>query len=234
MPLPARKTPRIVSPRKINAWGDLPREEQMIDVSRRFAWQVSLQWLRRWSPSSTTAIAQECRIAGSSTRSIATRTTTSSPTCRPIRKSCAIRPRSSSPTRPLKTRRSTRTCSSRSPIFSSVHRQAGRLLPGAIELGRDRGDALGSPPRRGLLDRTDGIRRQYGRRGSVRGQGHREGAARLPSVFHRQEGQPVPEALRSEGQARRAHVAVVEFRPPRAARAVPRRKASSPTRTTSR
>ena len=63
----------------------------------------------------------------------------------------------------------------------SVHRQAGSLLPGAIELGRDRGDALGSPARRGLLDRTDGIRRQYGGRGSVRRQGHRKGTAGLPS-----------------------------------------------------
>ena len=102
----------------------------------------------------------------------------------------------------------------------SVHRQAGSLLPGAIKLGRDRGDALGSPPCRGLLDRTDGIRRQYGGSGSVRRQGHRKGTAWLPSPVHRQEGQPLPEARRFEGQARRAHIAVVEFRPPRAARAL--------------
>ena len=42
----------------------------------------------------------------------------------------------------------------------------------------------------------------------------------------------VPEALRSQGQEGRAHVAVVELRPSRAARAVPARRASRPTRTT--
>ena len=43
--------------------------------------------------------------------------------------------------------------------------------------------------------------------------------------------QPLPETVRPQGQARRAHVAVVELRQPRAARAVPE-EGSRPTRTT--
>ena len=66
-------------------------------------------------------------------------------------------------------------------LSGAVHRQARGLLPGAVELGRDRGDALGPPARRGLLDRPDRLRRQPRGRGSVRGQGHREGTAGLPS-----------------------------------------------------
>ena len=48
------------------------------------------------------------------------------------------------------------------------------------------------------------------------------------------EGQPVPEALRPQGQARRPHRAVVEFRQPCARSCSIRPKASSRTRTTSR
>ena len=43
---------------------------------------------------------------------------------------------------------------------------------------------------------------------------------------------PVPEARRPQGQEGRAHVAVVELGPPRAARAVSRARASRPTRIT--
>ena len=64
MPLPARKTPRIVSPRKIKAWGNLPREEQMIDWSRRFAWTSLAAMTALMVAGSTTAIAQECKNRG--------------------------------------------------------------------------------------------------------------------------------------------------------------------------
>ena len=59
------------------------------------------------------------RTAASSTRSIATTTTISSPTRRPIRRNGRTRRRSSSPTRRSRTRRSIRTCSSRSPNISA-------------------------------------------------------------------------------------------------------------------
>ena len=48
-------------------------------------------------------------------------------------------------------------------LSGSVYRQAGGLLPRAIELGRDRGDALRPSARRRILDRAHRIRRQYGR-----------------------------------------------------------------------
>ena len=102
----------------------------------------------------------------------------------------------------------------------SVHRQARRLLSGAVELGRDRGDALGPPPRRRLLDRADRVCGESCGRGAVRRQGHREGPARLSADFYRARGQPLPEARRSQGQARRAHLAVIEFRAPCPARAL--------------
>ena len=70
-------------------------------------------------------------------------------------------------------------------ISCPVHRQARRVLPGAVELSRDRSDALGPPARRGLLDRADRFRRQYGGRGSVRRQGHGERTARLSSALDR-------------------------------------------------
>jgi phosphonate transport system substrate-binding protein len=64
MPLPARKTPRIVPPQKIKAWGNLPREEQMIDWSRRFAWTSLAAMTALMVAGSTTAIAQECKNRG--------------------------------------------------------------------------------------------------------------------------------------------------------------------------
>ena len=97
-------------------------------------------------------------------------------------------------------------------LSDAVHRQARGLLPGAVELGRDRGDALGPPACCRLLDRPDRLCRQPRRRRPVRRQGHREGPARLPPDLDRQEGQPLPEARRPQGQARRPHGAVVEFR----------------------
>jgi phosphonate transport system substrate-binding protein len=63
MPLPTRKTPRIVSPRKSNM-GNLPREEQMIDWSRRFAWTSLAVMTALMVASSTTAIAQDCKNRG--------------------------------------------------------------------------------------------------------------------------------------------------------------------------
>ncbi len=102
----------------------------------------------------------------------------------------------------------------------AMHRQARGLLSGAVELGRDRGDALGPPARRGLLDRPDRLRGQSRRRRAVRRQGHREGPAGLSSDLDRAKRQPVPEALRPQGQARRAHLAVVEFGQSRAAGAL--------------
>ena len=96
--------------------------------------------------------------------------------------------------------------------LGAMHRQARGLLPGAVELGRDRGDALRPPARRRLLDRADRVCRQSRRRGAVRRQGHREGPARLSPARHGQDGQPVPEALRPQGQARRPYRAVVELR----------------------
>ena len=116
-----------------------------------------------------------------------------------------------------------------------MHRQTGRLLPGAVERGRDRGDALGAAARRRLLDRPDRLRRQPGRRGAVRGQGHgRAGAQGYQLVDDREEGQPLPEARRSQGQEDRAHGAVVELGPPRTARAVPRAGPQARTTITSR
>jgi phosphonate transport system substrate-binding protein len=47
---------------KIKAWGNLPREEQMIDWSRRFASLAAMTALM--VASSTTAIAQECKNRG--------------------------------------------------------------------------------------------------------------------------------------------------------------------------
>ena len=64
MPLPARKTPRIVCAQKIKAWGNLPREEQMIDWSRRFAWTSLAAMTALMVAGSTTAIAQECKNRG--------------------------------------------------------------------------------------------------------------------------------------------------------------------------
>ena len=64
MPLPARKTPRIVPPQKIKAWGNLPREEQMIDWSRRFAWTSLAAMTALMVASGATAIAQECKNRG--------------------------------------------------------------------------------------------------------------------------------------------------------------------------
>ena len=119
-------------------------------------------------------------------------------------------------------------------ISRPVHRQARDLLPGAIQHGRDRGDALRPPACRRLLDRPDRLRGQSGRRRPVRRQGHREGTAGLSPDRHRQGFEPLSETLRPQGQARRAHLAVVEFRQSRSARAVRRRRVSSPTRTTGR
>ena len=104
-----------------------------------------------------------------------------------------------------------------------VPRQEGRLLPGAEQRGRDRGDALGPAARRRLLHRPDGVRGEPRGRDPVRGQGHREGLPGLQPDRHRQGELAVPEALGPEGQEGRAHVAVVELRPPGAARAVPGR-----------
>ena len=119
-------------------------------------------------------------------------------------------------------------------LSDAMHRQARGLLSGAVERRRDRSDALGPAARRRLLDRPDRLRRQSRGRRAVRRQGHREGAARLPSDLDRAQGQPVPEALRSQGQARRAHLAIVEFGQSRAAACSIRRRGSSRTRTTSR
>ncbi len=140
---------------------------------------------------------------------------------------------SCSPTRRSRIPLSTRTSSSRSPTASrQVPRQEGRVLPGAVERRGNRGDALGPAARRRLLDRPDGVRGQSRRRGSVRGQGHREGIPGLQPDRHRQGELAVPEALRPQGQEGRAHVAVVEFRASRADGAVSRRGARRPTRTT--
>ena len=79
-------------------------------------------------------------------------------------------------------RRSGRLCQHLQAVHRpsrDLHRQARRLLSGAVELGRDRGDALGPPACRRLLDRPDRLCRQPRRRGPVRRQGHREGRARL-------------------------------------------------------
>src|SRR3954447_12441827 len=49
---------------KIKAWGNLPREEQMIDWSHRFAWTSLAAMAALMVASSTTAIAQECKNRG--------------------------------------------------------------------------------------------------------------------------------------------------------------------------
>ena len=64
-------------------------------------------------------------------------------------------------------------------LSGAMHRQARGLLPGQLELCRDRGDALGPAAFRRLLNRTDRLRGQPRRRGAVRRQGHRERPARL-------------------------------------------------------
>ncbi len=72
-------------------------------------------------------------------------------------------------------------------------------FPGAVERGRDRSHARRPASRRRVLDRPDGIRGESRRRGAVRDQGHREGAAGLQPDHDRQEVEPVPEALGPEG-----------------------------------
>ena len=162
------------------------------------------------------------RIAASSTRCTATPTRTWSPTCRPIRRSGRTRRRSSSPTRRSRIPPSTRTSSSRSRRYlAKCLDKKVVFYQVQIERRRDRGDALGPPARRRLLDRADRVRGQPRRRDSVRGQGHREGVPGLQPHRHRQGEFAVPEALRSQGQEGRAHVAVVELGPPGAAGAVP-------------
>ena len=104
-----------------------------------------------------------------------------------------------------------------------VPRQEGRVLPGAVERRRDRGDALGPPARRRVLDGADGVRGQPRRRDPVRRQGLREGISGLQPDHDRQGELAVPEACRPQGQEGRAHVAVVELRQSRAAGAVPGR-----------
>ena len=68
--------------------------------------------------------------------------------------------------------------------------EARRVLPGAVERRRDRGDARGTAARRRLLDGTDRLRGQPRRRGAVRHQGHREGVAGLPPDRDREEASP--------------------------------------------
>ena len=103
----------------------------------------------------------------------------------------------------------------------AVHRQARDLLSGAIQHRRDRSDALRPPAHRRLLDRPDRLRGQSRGRRPVRDQRQREGIARLSPDRHRQGFEPLSETVRPQGQARRAHLAVVELRQSCAARAVP-------------
>ena len=128
----------------------------------------------------------------------------------------------SSPTRRWKTPRCTRTifkpftdylaqCTGKRVVFYQVQSNAAE-----IEAMRS-----GPPARRRLLHRPDRLRGEPRRRHPVRDQGQREGMAGLQPDHGREEGQPVPEARRPQGQEGRAHLALVELRPPRAAGAVP-------------
>ena len=88
--------------------------------------------------------------------------------------------------------------------LGAMHRQARGLLSGAVELGRDRGDALRPPARRRLLDRPDRLRRQSRRRRAVRGQGHREGPAGLsPDLARAQKTAPTRSSPTSRASASR-------------------------------
>ena len=103
----------------------------------------------------------------------------------------------------------------------AVRRQEGRVLPGAVQRGRDRGDALRPPARGRLLHRADRLRRQHRRRGALRHQGLREGLPGLQPDRRGEGIEPVPEALGPEGQEGRAHRAVVQLRPHGADGALP-------------
>ena len=183
--------------------------------------QASLQWLRGWSPAARPRWHRNARIAGSSTRSIATRTTTSSPTCRPIRKSCAILPRWYSPTRRWRTRRSIRTCSSRSPIilaqctgkrvvYYPVQSNSAEIE--AMRSGRLHVAGFSTGPTGFAVNMAGAV--PFAAKGTEKGpQGYH-----LLSIVKKR--QPLSEARGLEGQARRAHIALVEFRQSRAARAL--------------
>ncbi len=113
--------------------------------------------------------------------------------------------------------------------LGAVHRQARRLLPGAVERGRDRGDALRPPARRAASRPARPASRSTS---PARSRSRSRAPRRSPQGYHLivdgQDGQPLPEARRPQGQEGRAHVAVVELRQPRAARAVPAARASTP------
>ncbi len=85
----------------------------------------------------------------------------------------------------------------------------------------------GTPAGRRFFDRTDGLRRQSGGCGAVRGQGNREGVSGLQPDRHRQGNLTVSENVRPQGQESCAHLAVVEFRPYGADGTLPRRRADA-------
>ena len=113
-----------------------------------------------------------------------------------------------------------------------VPRQEGRVLPGADQRRGDRGDALGPPARRRLLDRSDRVRGQPRRRDPVRHQGQREGVPglqpdrRSSRRARRTRSSPISRARRSRTRRRRRTPAT--WRRSRCSR----RRASRPTRIT--
>ena len=155
-------------------------------VRRRFAWAASLRYLRWMVAGSAAAMAQECKNRGQLDTLY----------CDENNDLVA-----DVPTDPKKLKDPATLVFAYTPVedpavYQNVFKPftdflaqcTGKrvsLLPGAVELGRDRGDALGPPARRRLLDRADRIRRQHGGRRAVRRQGHREGTARLPSDLDR-------------------------------------------------
>ena len=101
-------------------------------------------------------------------------------------------------------------CTGKRVVFYQVQSNAAEIE--AMRSGRLHGR---------LLHRPDRLRGQHRRRRALRGQGL---CRRLPGLQpdrHRQEGQPVPEADRPEGQEAGAHRALVQLRPHGAGGLVP-------------
>ena len=92
------------------------------------------------------------------------------------------------------------------------HRQEGRVLPGAVERGGDRGDALRPPAHRRRQHRPDSDRGELRGLRAVRHHGHPGRHLRLRDGNHRAGRQPDQDAGRSQGQEGRVHRADLELR----------------------
>ena len=206
----------------------------MIDARRLLvSWSRCLRWPSPALPAVRRRRLHEPRRARHDV--LRRRTRTWSPTCRRIRRSGRTRRRSSSPTRRSRTRRSTRTSSSRSPthlakcldkkvVFYQVQNNAAEIE--AMRSGRLHVGGFSTGPTAFAVNLAGAMPF------AVKGNAKEFQGYNLIVIV---EGElAVPEARRPQGQEGRAHVAVVELRPPGAAARCSRPRASRPTRTTSR